>query len=205
MDGQGRTPGDSGWTRARLLRGALAGGAMIAGGAAIGTATDGGTLLAAQSKDADAKILNFFLLLEYVQEGLYREAIQSGRLTGDLLTFARAVGEQESEHVAFLAERLGSRAEARPTLNFGDAVTTPDRFREAAIELEETALAGYIGQGANLTRGLVRSVATLVSVEARQAAWVRDLAGVSPAPRAADPARKADRVVADLRKRGYIT
>jgi hypothetical protein len=125
-------------------------------------------------------------------------------LDGDLLTFAQTVGEQESEHVAFLAERLGGRADARPTLNFEDALSTPDRFRETAIELEEAALAGYVGQGANLTRDMVRPVATLVSVEARQAAWVRDLAGVSPAPRAADPARKADRVVADLRERGFV-
>jgi hypothetical protein len=160
--------------------------------------------MAAQSEDAEAEILNFFLLLEYVQEGFYREAIRTGRLNGDLLRFARTVGKQESEHVAFLAERLGSRAEARPTLNFEEALTTPDRFRETAIELEEAAVAGYIGQGANLTSDVVRPVATLVSVEARQAAWVRDLARVSPAPRAADAAREADRVVADLRERGFV-
>jgi hypothetical protein len=75
---------------------------------------------------------------------------------------------------------------------------------ETAIELEEMAVAGYVGQGANLTADVVRPVATLVSVEARQAAWVRDLGRVSPAPRAADTARKADRVVADLRERGFL-
>jgi hypothetical protein len=203
MDGPGRTSAGSGWTRARLLRAAIGGGAMVAGGAAVAARTDGGSL-AAQSKAADAEILNFFLLLEYVQEGFYREAVRTGRLKGDLLTFARTVGEQESEHVAFLTERLGNRADARPTLNFEDALSTPDRFRKTAIELEEAALAGYVGQGANLSRDMVRPVATLVSVEARQAAWVRDLAGVSPAPRVADPARKADRVVADLRKRGFV-
>jgi hypothetical protein len=48
------------------------------------------------------------------------------------------------------------------------------------------------------------TVATLVSVEARQAAWLRDLAGVSPAPRAADPARPAQAVLADLRRRGWL-
>src|SRR5688572_32161233 len=43
--------------------------------------------------------------------------------------------------------------------------------------------------------------ATLISVEARQVAWLRDLAGISPAPRAADPARKADAVLRELRDR----
>jgi hypothetical protein len=121
------------------------------------------------------------------------------------MEFATTVGEQERDHVAFLTERLGSDARPRPTLNFQGALSSPERFRDAAIELEEAALAGYIGQGANLTRDTITSVATLVSVEARQAAWVRDLAGVSPAPHAADPARKADRVLADLRKWGYVS
>lgn len=194
----------NGWTRARLLRAAVGGGAVVAGAAAMGGRNDGGASLAAQPADADAEILNFFLVLEHVQEGFYREAVRGGRLDGDLLTFARAVGEQEGEHVAFLAERLGSRAEARPALDFGDALSTPDRFLQTAIELEEAAVAGYVGQGANLTGAMVRRVATLVSVEARQAAWIRDLAGVSPAPRAADKARTAEGVLADLRERGFV-
>jgi hypothetical protein len=204
MDGRARPAEDHGWTRGRLLRGLIGGGAIVAGGAAIGLRTGSGTSLAAQSDESDAKILNFFLLLEYVQEGFYREAVESGRLTGELLEYATAVGEQESEHVAFLAERLGDRARARPKLSFGDKLATPERFRDAAIDLEEAALAGYVGQGANLTRDTITRVATLVSVEARQAAWLRDLAGVNPAPRAADPARDADRVVEGLRKRGYV-
>jgi hypothetical protein len=204
MDRHTRTVKETGWTRGRLLRAAIGGGAVVAGGAAMGARPQSGTSLAAQSAEGDAKILNFFLLLEYVQEGFYSEAVQSNRLKGDLLEYARTVGQQETEHVAFLTHRLGSRARKQPALSFEEALSTPETFRSAAIELEETALAGYIGQGANLSRAAAKHAATLVSVEARQAAWVRDLAGVSPAPRAADPGRPADRVVEDLRKRGYI-
>jgi Ferritin-like domain len=204
MDGRARPTADAGWTRAGLIRAALGGGALVAGGAALADRTGGAAPLAAQARPADAEILNFFLLLEYVQEAFYREALRAGRLEGDLLTFAETVGEQESEHVAFLAEQLGSRAEARPTMNFEAALSTPERFRAAAVELEEAAVAGYVGQGANLSRDVVRPVATLVSVEARQAAWIRDLAGVSPAPRAADKARTAEGVLADLRERGFV-
>ena len=104
----------------------------------------------------------------------------------------------------FSSEQLGGSTSTRPRTDFGEALADPDRFRETAIELEEATLGAYIGQGGNLTRPAVAAIAGLISVEARQVAWVRDLAGVSPAPNAADPARKPEAVLSDLRKRGYI-
>ena len=204
MHGRAQPVGDRGWTRAELLRLGAVGGTVVAGGAAIGASRGDGTSLAAPSRDTDARILNFFLLLEYVQEDFYREALRRARLPGELREFATTVGGQESEHVAFLTKRLGGGARARPRPKFGNALSTPERFRAAAIDLEEATIAAYIGQGANLTRDTAGAVATLLSVEARQAAWVLDLAGESPAPRAADPARKSDDVLADLRQRGFI-
>lgn len=205
MQGRTQPVRDGGGTRAGLFRLAAAGGAAVAGGAAIGARKTDGTSLAAPSADTDVKILNFFLLLEYLQEAFYREALRSSRLAGDLTEFARTVGRQESEHVAFLTKRLGGRARARPRSNFGDVLSTPERFRAAAIDLEETTIAAYIGQSANLTRGAVGAVGTLLSVEARQVAWVLDLAGKDPAPRAADPARKPADVLAHLRERRFIS
>lgn len=195
----------NGWTRATLIRTAIAGGAVAAGGALMGGTRGGDAASQAAAQDADAEILNFFLLLEYVQDGFYREAAGTGQIDGELLTYAQTVSGQESEHVAFLEKRLGSRARAKPELDFGDATGSAERFRDTAIYLEEAAIAGYIGQGANLTRETIREVATLISAEARQVAWVRDLAGINPAPRAADPARKGEDVVADLRKRGFLS
>lgn len=186
-------------TRAGLLRAAFVGGAA----AVIAFRRDGDPL-AAPSKRTDADILNLFLLLEYVQESFYRAAIETGRLDGGLLAYATTVADQERRHVEFLQDRLDGRAQARPQSRFGDLLEDADRFRDAAIELEEAAIAAYIGQAANLTRPTLGAVATLVSVEARQAAWIRDLGRTSPAPRAADPARKPDAILADLRKRGFI-
>jgi hypothetical protein len=193
------------WTRRRLLRTAAAGGAIAGGGAALTAGSGGNTLLAAPSVDTDARILNFFLLLEYLQEALYREGLEHGGLTGELSAYARAVGAQETEHVGYLAKRLGDRARPRPNADFGAALSSPARFQAAAIDLEETAIAAYIGQGANLTRGAVETVGTLLSVEARQVGWLRSLAGVSPAPRAADPARKPGEVLAHLRSQGIVS
>jgi hypothetical protein len=191
----------SGWTRRRVLGLAAAGGAM-AGGAAIGAR--GGGVLAAPSADEDARILNFFLLLEYLQEALYRDGLRQAGLTGELAEYARTVGAQEREHAALLAQRLGAGARPRPRPEFGAALSSSERFRTAAIDLKETALAAYIGQVANLTRGTVGVVGTLLSVEARQAAWLRAIAGEHPAPNAADPARKPADVMAHLRSQGLV-
>jgi len=195
-------PAQSGFTRGRLLRAALASGAAVAGGAAIAGLPRGAS---AQSESVtDTDILNVLLLLEHVQEDFYRAAAEGGRFDGELRRFAEVVGRQETEHVAFLRERLGGAADERPRTDFGDALSSPERFRETAIDLEEATIGVYVGQGANLSRDTVGPIAGLVAVEARQAAWVRDLAGVSPAPRAADPAGEADAVLADLRQRGFI-
>ena len=165
---------------------------------------NGGAPLAAQSESTDADILNMFLDARARPGGLLRAALQTDRLDGDLLTFAKTVGAQEREHVAFLERQLGSRAERPPQSDFDHLLGTAADVRDAAIELEEAAIAAYIGQAANLSRAMLASVATLVSVEARQVAWVRDLAKRSPAPHAADPARPAEEILADLRNRGFI-
>jgi rubrerythrin len=188
-------------TRGRLLRAAVGAGAAAAGGVALGRLGDG-TSAAAPSAATDARILKVFLTLERTQEAFYKAALKAGKLTGDLKAYATAAAEQETRHVALLAERVGGDAGPAPRTQFGAAVTSPQRFRAAAIELEEATIATYIGQGANLTRPTLKAIATLVSVEARQVAWIRDLAGELPAPRAADPARAPEAVLADLRKKG---
>jgi hypothetical protein len=186
------------------LRVALGTGAVVAGGAATATWTGGGAPFAAQSEGTDAEILQMFLLLERVQEALYREALRMDGLDPALQEFARTAGGQEREHVALLTARLGDRAGAPPRSDFGAALSDPARFRQVAIDLEEATLAAYIAQGANLTRDTLAAIVPMVSVEARQVAWVRDLAGVSPAPRAADPPRSERDVMAELREKGLI-
>lgn len=203
MDERAGIPAVARWSRASVLRGALGGAAAIGGGVALGR-RGGAAPLAAPSKDMDAEILRMLLLLERMQEAFYGAALERARLDGKLLRYATTVGRQESEHVAYLTKQLDGRTPAAPKADFGDSLSDPDRFRDTAIELEEATLAAYIGQGANLTRQAVAGIAGLVSVEARQVAWVRDLAGVSPAPRAADPPRKPEDVLSDLRERGFI-
>ena len=189
---------------ARLTRaGFLWAGAAAAGGATVGLRGGDGASQAA-SKSSDRDILTFFLTLEQVQEAFYRRAVESGGLDGELLELASRVGAQERDHAALLTRRLGGTAPPAPASDFHDAFDSPARFRESAIELEEAVLAGFVGQAGNLSPAAIAAVATLISVEARQVAWLRNLAGTSPAPRAADPARKAQAVMHELREKGYL-
>ena len=99
---------------------------------------------------------------------------------------------------------LGREAGPRPRLDFGRATSSADRFRDTAIDLEETTAAGYIGQSASLTTPAVQDAASIVAVEARHAAWIRDLAGADPAPRAADPGKAPEAILSDLRRKGFL-
>jgi rubrerythrin len=191
----------AGITRGRLL---LAAGAAAAGALAIGSRRGDGGPLAAPRGD-DAGILAFFLTLEQVQEDFYRRAVEAGGIDGELRELATTVGGQEREHARLLHARLDAGTPPRPRTDFDDdAVGSPEAFLRTAIALEEAAIAGYVGQAGNLGREQIGSIARLVSVEARQVAWLRDLAGVSPAPRAADPARKAGEVLDELRSKGWL-
>ena len=191
-------------TRAQALRAAAAAGTAAGAGALLRNWARPDASAAAPSRAQDARILNFLAVLERAQVAFYDAALRAGTLDGDLLRFAQVVAPQEHDHVALLRRRLGGRARPAPRFEFRDATSSPARFRRAAIDLEEATAAAYIGQGASLTREAVLEAARIVAVEARHAAWIRDLAKTNPAPRAADPARSADDELADLRQKGFL-
>jgi hypothetical protein len=190
-------------TRASLLQRAIVGGGGLMAGAIVysGLAEDS---FSAPSPAQDARILNFALQLEYVQARFYQEALRSAGLTGELHEFARVAGAHERAHVAFLRRHLGRRANAAPTLQFGDATRDPRRFTAAAVALEDLAVAAYNGQGTNLSRPALAAAVEIVSVEARHAAWIRDIAGSLPAHRAQDPLWSATKATRALTQLGFV-
>jgi hypothetical protein len=191
-------------TRRQALRAALAGGAAIGTAAVAGAWSRPAASAGRGSPARDVGILNFLLTLEEAQAGFYEAALRAGSLRGELLEYARVVAPQEREHVALLRRHLGRRAAAAPKARFGDLVTDPGRFRVAAVALEEHVAAAYIGQGPNLTARPLQDAARIVAVEARHAAWIRDIAGEDPAPRPADPAETPRDVLAQLRTKGFL-
>jgi hypothetical protein len=192
-----------GWSRAAFLRNAA-----VAGGAAVGAGVVADALSsassAAPSRSGDRRIFRFALQLEYLQEALYAEALDRGKLSGELREFAETAGAHERAHVAFVRKALGRAAPSRPRFRFGDATRDPRKFGDAALELENLAVAAYNGQGASLTDSALSAAATIVSVEGRHAAWISDLMGRDPAPRAADPGATAAEVARRVKATGFV-
>jgi Ferritin-like domain len=188
-------------------RGGLVRRAALLGGAAL---TAGGIVTAlprlassARPTARDVRILNYVLRLERLKLSFYEEAADGGGLTGELLQLARVLGRHERRHVAFFEQRLRGKAQKERRFDFGDATTNPDRFAQAARTLEETAVAAYIGQGANLSRSQMVPFAQITSVEARHAAWIAGILGRHPAPLVADEAKTPAQVVAAIEETGF--
>jgi hypothetical protein len=158
----------------------------------------------APSSEQDRKTLEYLLELEELQAAFYAEAIRNGSLKGEFGEYARVVGEHEREHVAYLRKALGSNSRKAPTFDFGEATKSPESFVDTAITLEETGLGAYTGAAARLTAGTLRDAARIVSVEARHAAWARDLAGREPAPNATDEPTSEAKARAAVRETGFV-
>ena len=161
--------------------------------AALGSAA----LLAASSEPAsaalgkrDEAILNYALTLEYVQDSFYSEVERIGVLTGPLADQARTVAAHERAHVKALRKVLGRRAVARPRFDFRGATEDAERFRKTAVAFEDLAVAAYKAQAPLIqSRSYLVPALAIHSVEARHAAWIRRLAGITPAADAFDEPR----------------
>ena len=192
-------------SRGDLVRRAAvaAAGVSVAGAAVFGRRATAATA-PTPSKAQDQKIFNFALLLEYLQAGFYAEAVKHGALRGEVREFAEVVADHERAHVAFLQRALGARARPRPRFEFGQATRDERTFVQKAVLLENTGVLAYNGQAANLTKPALAAAAEIVSVEGRHAAWISDLAGLPPAPRAADVGATSADVVRTLQSTGFL-
>jgi hypothetical protein len=189
------------WSRAGLLRRAgLVGATLSAGGVLIARRA----LDASSAPSDDARVLQFALIVERLQEAFYKEANKSGALKGEVAEFSRTAGGHESEHVAFITKALAGAAAKPPTFDFGDTTSNEKKFVSTAVELEDLGLAAYNGQATNLSPKALAAAARIVSVEARHAAWIRDLAGDTPAPRPSDQPLTEAQVRAELKKTGFV-
>ena len=185
--------------------------ALLATGAGLGTLASvpliGGLFrlreaFAAPSKAQDARILRLVLQLEHMQVAFYEQALQDAGLRGDLRDFARTALGHERQHVAAIRNALGAGSLPEPAFDFGPRTRNADAFAQAAIELEDIAVAAYNGQATNLTKGTLAAAATIVSVEARHAAWVRAIVGEVAAPDPVDKPLTAAETAAGLRRIG---
>jgi Ferritin-like domain len=188
-------------TRRGFLRGA---GALIGGGVVL-SAFPGGAMAA--TPKGDVAILNYALTLEYLESAFYKEANAKGALSGEVARFAKTVGAHEDAHVTALKKALGSAAVKKPNFDFQGTTESQATFSKTAIVLEDTGVMAYQGQAPNIkTPAILRAAISIHPVEARHAAWIRNItSGNPPAPDAFNPAADMATVLAAVKGTGFIT
>ena len=168
-------------SRRRLL------GLTAAGAGALLLSKAGPARAASGLSPTDVSILNYALVLEYLQASFYTEAERAGALSGKTAEAARVVGATERAHVQAFLKLLGSKAVKRPTFNFQGTTERQRPFLKTAVAFEDLAVAAYKGQAPKLQSDAVLAAAVGIhSVEARHAAWMRELFGITPAVHAFD-------------------
>jgi rubrerythrin len=183
-----------GMTRgAFMVRGALAAGAVYGAGAV----TPFVRKALAQSNAGDVEIVNFALTLEYLEAAFYKEA-QKAKLSSDFASLAKTFGQTEQQHVDALTgtvKQLGAKPVAAPKVDFG-SLDDEKSVLKLAVAFEDVGVSAYNGAAPSImSKEVLGAAGSIVQVEARHAAAVRQLSGEDPAPLAFDKTLSTDEVL----------
>lgn len=195
----------------------LTGSAKIAGGGALALSLvslpalrglalaqdatpEGGTTL-----ESDIDVLNYALTLELLENAFYRDGLavldDLGTDSFDFSVSAQLaeIGAHEAAHVTALTDTivaLGGTPVLEATYNFEDAYANGDAFIETAAALENTGVSAYNGAAQFISDpALLTTAGSIVSVEARHAAYLNSLLEESPFPDAVDTDLSPDEVL----------
>ncbi len=211
-------------TRSQFLRRAgMAGGAVVGGGAILGAlapsalAFSTGDRPPAAFGKGDIGILNYALVLEYLESTFYNQATANQRKHAFIPNtqprshvFLQTVTKDENMHVAALKKALGKKAIKKPSFNFHGDNANYSRFLKAAFTFENEGVHAYSGQAFNIKNPAYLAVAlSIVTIEARHAAVVglirnQSEYGITP-DGAFDTPYGATKVLKDVTSLNYIT
>jgi rubrerythrin len=179
---------------------------------AAGTAAAAGVLAArpeaaqAAIPASDQEILNYALVLEYLQAAFYTEAERAKALTGRTAKAARVVGAVERAHVKAFRDLLGRKAVGRPHFDFQGVTESNGAFLKTAVAFEDLAVAAYKGQARRVrSKAVLTSALGIHTVEARHAAWMRYLNGNTPAADAFDLPRTRKEINGIVASTNFVT
>src|SRR5215211_3626887 len=132
--------------RTGLSRAAFLGAALGSSTALLGWPIESADAAANSPATNDVFILNYALVLEYLQAAFYTEAERIGALRGKNARAAEVVGSVERAHVEAFRGVLGRKAVKRPTFDFQGTTENPKAFLKTAVAFEDLAVAAYKGQ-----------------------------------------------------------
>ncbi|HEY7195976.1 MAG TPA: ferritin-like domain-containing protein [Gaiellaceae bacterium] len=194
-----------GHSRAEFLRTLGIGSAtLLTSLAVVGSADAGGP-----SPKRDTDILNFALTFEFMQSGFYEEADRVG--TVDSMderkrVWAETLGEHELVHVEILKKVLGKKAVSKPVFNYHGVTEKEDSFTRTTVAMEDLTVALLTGQAPRMSTPELRSAFfSLLTVEARHAAWARNIVGVVPVAAAFDNPKTLDSVDGVVRSTHFLS
>jgi hypothetical protein len=195
-------------TRAGLFK-LIGGGAAGAAGLSLLTspAAFASSARAGKSTATDVTILQYALTLEYLGAAFYESALRHAHLSGDAHEVALAFRGHERAHVKFVRAtltKLGATPHAPQRFDFGKATASRTAFLRTSAQIEEMCVETLNGAAPLVTKPVLIGASELVSVEARQASWVRAILGEDAAPFAFNPAYTAAQSQAAFEKLGFI-
>lgn len=140
----------------------------------------------------DIDVLNYALTLEHLENAFYEMASQyelgEDPYGNSINEYVAMIGEHEAAHVDTLTQvitQLGGTPVARAEYDFG--LTDAQSFLMTAATLENVGVAAYDGAGAAIqNKDLLTAAGSIVAVEARHAAYLNVVTGVSPFPAAVE-------------------
>jgi hypothetical protein len=190
-----------GTSRANFLRGAAVGGTTLL----LGLADAPPARAAAKG---DVEILNFALRFEFLQSSFYTRAVRDrtvARMRPEKQRWARVLGQHELAHVDILKQVLGRQAVKRPFFNFRGVTESEDAFTRTAVAMEDLTVALLAGQAPRFEdRNLIAAAFSLLTVEARHAAWARRIARFQPVANAFDEPKTLNEVSRVVRSTRFI-
>jgi hypothetical protein len=144
------------------------------------------------SPKRDTSTLNFDLVFEYLQSSFYQGAVRDRTVAAmrpEKERWARVLGAHELAHVKILKNVLAARGKAvrKPFFNFRGVTESEAAFTRTAVAMEDLTVALLAGQAPHFhDRSLVAAAFSLLTTEARHAAWARQIAGFTPVANAFD-------------------
>lgn len=156
-------------------------------------------VLAPAKTGGDVDILNFALVLEYLELDFYRTGLANGLLKGRDLELVTAISDHETQHVSAVVDTirtLGGKPINRPKFTYpANSWLSRDGLLKNASTLEELGVSAYQGQVPLIqSADVLAAGAAIAGVESRHAGVLAMLVDRQPFPAPIEEHRTKDQV-----------